>query len=379
MPILKASVIWWPYDFSYLYDFDGALHWGKPLHMVKTKTAMRLSFTDSNMEVGMKRAMVVLLGVVAFAALTCSLGLAQPKAAWPKSVTVGAAPVGGTYFVWAGGFTKLLNDTMKIPGNVESTGGPVHNVQLVEDNKLDFAMVTNGPAWEGWNGEGWAKGRKYQNQRAIFPMYSSFFQMYALKKSGIQTVQDLKGKSVGVGPIGGTPATYWPLIFEAAGFKAGRIVNASSADLNSQLKDGMLEANGNSVGLPWVTITEIETTHDVNVFGPAGADADNFIAKYPYFAKAMIPKGTYKCNPDRGIETLTVWNFMVVHKSAPDDFVYEVVKNTFDHVDILISTHKSATEVKPENIIYSPVPLHPGAVKYFKEKGIQLPDSLIAK
>jgi hypothetical protein len=311
--------------------------------------------------------------------LMCSPGLAQDKSKWPKSVTVGAAPVGGTYFIWAGGFTKLLNDKMGIPGNVESTGGPVHNVQLIEDNKLDFGMVTNGPAAEGWSGAGWSKGKKYQNQRAIFPMYTTFFQMYSLKKTNIKSIMDLNGKSVGVGPVGGTPATYWPLIFEMAGVKPSRIVNASSADLNSQLKDGMLDANGQSVGLPWVTITEVETTDAVNAYGVPVDVADKFIAKYPYFAKDVMPKGTYKSNPDQDLPTLTLWNFMVVHKDTPDDFVYEVLKATFANIDILVAAHPSAKEAKPEAVIYSPVPLHPGAVKFYQEKGIKLPDNLILK
>jgi TRAP transporter TAXI family solute receptor len=327
------------------------------------------------MKKGFVLTVVALLAVMAFV----STGLAAPKAGWPKSVTVGAAPVGGTYFVWAGGFTKLLNDKLGVPGNVETTGGPVHNVQLIEDNKLDFGMITNGPSYEGWNGQGWAKGKKYQNQRAIFPMYTTYFQMYALKKSGIKTIHDLNGKSVGVGPIGGTPATYWPLIFDVAGVKPGRIVNAGSADLNAQLKDGMLDANGQSVGLPWVTITEVETTNEVNVLGVPAADADKFIAKYPFFASGKMPKGTYKANPDTDIETLTVWNFMVVPKNSPDDFVYEVVKAVFANTDILIATHDSARETLAENIVYSPVVLHPGAAKYYKEIGMKLPAQLIAK
>ncbi len=320
------------------------------------------------------------IGVAALTVLAAvSIASAQPKEGWPKSVTVGAAPVGGTYFIWAGGFTKLLNDALQIPGNVESTGGPVHNVQLIEDKKLDFAMVTNGPAGEGWNGDGWAKGKKYQNQRAIFPMYTTYFQMYSMKKSNIKSILDLNGKSVGVGPIGGTPATYWPIILEAAGVKAGRIVNASSADLNSQIKDGMIDSNGQSVGLPWVTITEVETTESVNAYGVPVEVADKFIAKYPYFAKGIIPKGTYKSNPDEDLPTLTIWNFMVVHKDTPDDFVYEVVKKTFENVDILIAAHKSAEEVKPENAVYTPVPMHPGALKYYQEIGIKIPESMIAK
>jgi TRAP transporter TAXI family solute receptor len=327
----------------------------------------------------MKRGFLVTIALLVGVLMIVSAGQAQDKTGWPKSVTVGAAPVGGTYFIWAGGFTKLLNDKLGIPGNVESTGGPVHNVQLIEDKLLDFGMVTNGPSGEGWNGEGWAKGRKYQNQRAIFPMYTTYFQMYSLKKTGVTSIMDLNGKSVGVGPVGGTPATYWPLIFDMAGVKPGRIVNASSADLNSQLKDGMLDANGQSVGLPWVTITEVETTNEVNAYGVPEDVADKFVAKYPYFAKGKMPKGTYKSNPDKDLPTLTLWNFMVVHKDTPDNFVYEVVKATFDNVDILIAAHKSAEEVEAESVIYSPVVLHPGALKYYQEKGIAIPERLIAK
>jgi hypothetical protein len=327
----------------------------------------------------MRKASVGLGLVLVMILAVGSVALGQSKANWPKSVTVGAAPVGGTYFVWAGGFTRMLNDKMGIPGNVESTGGPVHNVQLIEDKKLDFGMITNGPAAEGWNGEGWAKGKKYQNQRAILPLYTTYFQMYSLASTGIKSIKDFNGKSVGVGPIGGTPATYWPKIIETAGVKPKRIVNASSADLNSQLKDGMLDANGNSVGLPWVTITEVETTHDVNAYGVPDDVCDKFIAKYPFFAKGVVPKGTYKSNQGQEFETLTLWNFMVVHKDTPDDFVYAIVKTTFDNVDMLIAAHKSAEEVKPENVIYSPVPLHPGAVKYFQEKGIKLPENILPK
>ncbi|MEW6374242.1 MAG: TAXI family TRAP transporter solute-binding subunit [Thermodesulfobacteriota bacterium] len=327
----------------------------------------------------MKRFLFVVSIAVISIFFSLALSEAQVKPGWPKAVTIGAAPVGGTYYIWMGGFAKLLHDKMGIPGSVEVTGGPVHNTQLVDAKQIDFGPVTAGPVWEGWTGEGWAKGKKHQNPRVIFPMYATYFQMYALKKSGIKSIHDLNGKSVGVGPVGGTPATYWPKILEAAGIKPGRIANAGSADLNSQLKDGMLDANGQSVGLPWVIITEIETTHEINILPILKADAEKFIAKYPLFATGVIPKGYYKSNKDHDIETITVWNYMTVHKDAPEDFVYEVVKRTFENVDILIAAHASAKEVKPEAIVTSPIPLHPGAVKYYKEKGIKIPDKLIPK
>ena len=240
-------------------------------------------------------------------------------------------------------------------------------------------MTNSVPAWEGWIGEGWAKGKKHQNPRAILPIFASYFQMYALKKSGIKSIHDLSGKSVGVGPVGGTCAVYWPKILNDAGIRPGRTANGGHADLNLQLKDGMLDANGLNVGMPAVLVSEIEATHEINILPIPKADAEKFIAKNPYFSPGVIPKGYYKSNEGYDVETMTIGNFMVVHKDAPDDFVYEVVKKTFENIDILIATHGSAKETRPENIVYSSIPLHPGAVKYYKEKGIKLPDKLILK
>ncbi|MEW6374241.1 MAG: TAXI family TRAP transporter solute-binding subunit [Thermodesulfobacteriota bacterium] len=314
-----------------------------------------------------------------FIALLFSLTMseAQVKPGWPKAVTIGAASAGGTYYIWVGGFIKLLQDKMGIPSYMVVTGGPVHNTQLVDTKQSDLGMVTATPLWEGWHGEGWAKGKKHQNTRVIFPMYASFFQMYALKKSGIKNIHDLNGKSVGVGPVGGTPATYWPKILEMAGVKPGRIVNAESVNLNIQIVYGTLDANSQAVGLPWVIVTEIETTHEINILSIPKADAEKFIAKYPLFATGVIPKGYYKSNKDFDVETITVWNYMICHKDAPEDFIYEVVKKSFENVDIIIAAHASAKEMKPEAIVHSPTPLHPGAAKYYKEKGIKIPDKLI--
>ena len=148
-------------------------------------------------------------------------------------------------------------------------------------------MVTAAPAYEGWTGTGWAKGKKYQNIRAIFPMYTTYFQMYVMKKSGIKSIKDFNGKSVGTGPVGGTPATYWPMIIAEAGVKPKRIVNASSSDLDNQMKDGLLDANGQSVGLPWGLVSATETTHDIVVIGVEDDIATAFIKKHPDFAKGV--------------------------------------------------------------------------------------------
>ena len=327
----------------------------------------------------MRRILSIILIFLLCIFLRAEISNAQTKPGWPKLITAGSATLGSVYYIWFGGFTKLLYEKMGIPSSVEMTAGPVHNAKLVASKKLEFGGVTAAIAYEAFHGTGWTKGEKYQELRVILPIYTSYFQMYALNKSGIKSIYDLNGRSVGVAPVGSTPATYYPIIFEIAGIKPARIVNASPSDLNSQVKDGMLDTNGNCIGLPWVIISEVELTHGINVFGVPGEVASKFSEKYPSFTLGSIPKGTYKSNKDYDIPTANVWAFVVTNKYLPEDFIYEVVKRTYENVDILIATHKSAEEVKPQNIVHSPIPLHPGAIRYYNEIGIKVPDRLIPK
>ena len=296
---------------------------------------------------------------------------------WPKIVTIGGAPVGGTGFIYAGGVAKIMMEKMGINASVETTGGPVHNTQLTQTKEVTISGVSAPAIYEGWHGSTWAKGTKHQDIRCIFPMFNTYFQMYALKKTGIQVVKDLNGKAVGVGPTGGTSALLWPRFLEYLEIKPSRIVNASSSDLADQLKDGLIHANAQSVGLPWSTITQTETMNDVSILGVSKADAVKILEKLPYLSPGIIPKGTYKANKDLDIDTVTFWSFYITHKDMPDDFIYALVKSVLDNRDVLVATHKAAQETKPEFIVYSPIPLHPGAVRYYREKGVKIPDKIL--
>jgi TRAP transporter TAXI family solute receptor len=302
---------------------------------------------------------------------------AQPGKDWPKIITIGGAPVGGTGYIYAGGVAKILHEKMGLNASVEVTGGPVHNTQLTESKDVTIAGVSAPAIFEGWHGSGWAKGKKHEGIRCLFPMYNTYFQMYTLKKTGIGTLADLRGKSVGVGPTGGTSALLWPTFLEALAVKPGRIVNASSSDLADQLKDGLIHANAQSVGIPWSTITETETMNEITVLGISRDEGQKIVQVLPYLSSGIIPKGTYKANKDRDIPTLTFWSFYITHKDVPEDFIYQLVKNVLDNHASMVATHKAARETLPEFIVQSPIPLHPGAVKYYREKGVQIPDKML--
>ena len=329
-----------------------------------------------------RKAFGTLLLVVIALFIEVSTTKAQVKPGWPKNVNIASASIGGATYLASAGLAKVLYEKMGIPASVEVGAGSTANVMLINDNQATFGCFNAPTAYEGWEGLGWAKGTKRQNARIILHQNNTYFQIYALKKLGIKSIYDLNGKSVGVGPIGGAPHTLFPPLFQELGIKPSRYANAGISDLDSQLRDGMLDANANTTGVPWVAVKETETVLDINVFGVSSKDlakAPNFKQQYPFVAFTTIPKGTYKFNKDFDIETGIFGSFYAVHKSLPDDFVYEVCKKYFENPDILIAAHPSAKEARLDGVLFSPIPLHPGAIKYYKEKGLKIPERLIPK
>ena len=311
--------------------------------------------------------------------LIVGVGHAQVKPGWPKNVNIASASIGGATYLAASGLAKVLYEKMGVPASVEVGQGSTANVKIVNDNLATIGCFNAPTAYEGWMGEGWAKGKKHQDARIILHQNNSNFQIYALKKSGIKSIYDLNGKSVGVGPIGGAPHTLFPALFAELGIKPSRYVNAGISDLDSQLRDGMLDANANITSVPWVTVKEIETVLDVNVFGVNDKDlakAPKFKAQYPFINYVNVPKGTYKALTS-DLTTGYFGSYYAVHKSLPDDFVYELCKKYFENMDMLIAAHPSVKDARMDAALISPIPLHPGAIKYYREKGLKIPDRLI--
>ncbi|MGO4887024.1 TAXI family TRAP transporter solute-binding subunit [Anaerobacillus sp. MEB173] len=297
------------------------------------------------------------------------------ESAAPTTVTIGTASQGGTYFIYGGGLAQLL-DKMGVTSNVEVTGGPVHNMQLTQIKDIDIGLVTLGPAYEGYTGTGeWTQGQKMEDIRIIFPMYDTPFHWWSLESSGVTTLEDMNGMRVGVGPAGGTSGTYLPLIHEALGLDVTP-VQAGASDMTSQQMDGQLDVIGFAAGIPISAVSEVEAQRDLNFFGIDGEQRDKVIELYPFFEPFTIPAGTYG-QLEEDLETIAMFNFGVVHKDMNEDFVYELVKSYHENQDLLITTHSSAEEAVPEAILKNTVlPLHPGAIRYYEEIGIELPEAV---
>ncbi len=129
-------------------------------------------------------------------------------------------------------------------------------------------------------------------------------------------------------------------------------------------------------GAPGPFMLDLETTHQVRHIGLADKEFETILAKYPYWSKGSVPKGTYK-HQTEDTPVIAFWNFAVADKDLTPDLVYRMVKATFENRDALIAVDPTAKSVIPENVVHSSVPLHVGAIKYYKEAGVQIPAKLL--
>lgn len=336
----------------------------------------------------------VLSMVILITMVGCSSGTSTPASNTPDSkpasdsssssgspmrMLLGTSSAGGTYYVLGGGWAKLMNDNLKdVDISVEVTGGPNTNIQLIEQSEMELGFATTWLAGEAFDGVGWAEGKKYQEIRSMYPMYSSVLYIYTLKNSGIKSIYDFEGKNVSVGAPGATSDLAGRAVLDALGIKPKSISSLPSDAQINALKDGTVDANFGVTGLPAPWLLDIETTHEIEYIPLDQKDIDKILTAYPYWAQGTVPEGTYK-HQEGEIPVITFWNIAVADKDIPDDIIYNLVKTTFNHHEELIAIDPTSKDTLPENIDKSSIPLHPGALKYYQEIGIEVPDNLISK
>ncbi|MFC3724315.1 TAXI family TRAP transporter solute-binding subunit [Neoaquamicrobium sediminum] len=316
------------------------------------------------------------IAAMAAATLLAVPASAQDREGWPTSLTIGTASQGGTYFIYGTGLAGLITESLGVNASGEVTGGPVQNATLVETGDHQIGLVTMGPAYEAWIGESeLAPGVEHKSLRALFPMYQTPFQAVALKSSGIESLADLEGKRVSVGPAGGTAATYWPRFFEINGITAD-ISYSGANDAVSQVKDGLIDAFAFAAGVPIAAFAQIAAENPVNIFAFTGDEAAKILEARPELSAFDIPGGLYEGYPDpQG--TVSLWNFAVAHQEMPESLAYEITKLVMENNDRMLAIHATAAETIAANTDKNSfLPYHPGAVRYYEEAGISIPDEL---
>lgn len=319
------------------------------------------------------------LGAVAAMVFCGGLAQAQTHEGWPADIKIGTASQGGTFAIVGSGIASLLSDKLGVNASAEITGGPVQNVTLLQTGEHQLALATLGPAKEAWDGlSPLAPGLEHHDLRALLPMYVTPFQTITLKSSGIELLADMDGKRVNFGPATGTSGTYFPKIYDILGIKA-RASFSGGADAASQLTDGLIDAVSFAGGVPIPFFSQLTVEADAVMFGLTEDERAKVLAAMPALSEFTIKAGTYS-GYDFDQPTVGIWNFVLANASMPEDLAYEITKTVLENNDYMQQVHSVTRDMIAENWNANKViPFHPGAARYLREKGYDVPDEMIGQ
>jgi TRAP transporter TAXI family solute receptor len=296
---------------------------------------------------------------------------------WPKSLTLGTASPGGVFYVYGEAVAKILTESLKITVNPLPTQGSEHNVKLVESGDAQLGLLTMGTGLQAWNGTGdWTKGQRYRKMRALFPMYDNVFNFVTLRWSGITTVAQFNNRNVGTGPRAGAQGSYVPAILAAIGVSA-KIGNGSWESAAADLLEGRYDGIVVLGGAPFPALKQAEAKEPLVFASLTPEEIETIRKAMPELTISQIGSGVYT-SLDKTYTSVGLFTFVIGRDDLPDELVYQLVKAVFENQPRLVKATSAASETLPQNAVKNSfLPFHPGALRYYREVGIKIPDALV--
>jgi len=318
----------------------------------------------------MKRSFMLAIVVTLIFGLT-------PAWAQKKDVRLSIATggTGGVYYPMGGGMANILSKHIAyVEATAEVTSASVDNCLLVGGGKADMAFVMADVAWDAFQGKGKFKQKFPISTLAV--LYPNNMHFVTLEGKGIEKVQDLKGKRVSTGSPGSGTEVKGLRVLEAYGLDPDKDINRErlgAAESAGALKDGKIDAYIWDGGIPTASVTDLGATPGVKLkLISHGDGVPKMVEKYgPIYVKGTIPAKSYP-GQDQDASIAVVWNVLICNSAMKDNVAYDVVKTLFERQPELIAVHREAAHIKLEPQVHgSPIPIHPGALKFFKEKGLK--------
>lgn len=293
------------------------------------------------------------------AALACSQVVAA-DGSWPDTLVIGTAARGGTYDAYGRGLADLLGKRLDLPVATRETEGPQENLDLLRKKEIQVGFTTLGIAFNLLKDPS-------SNIRAAFPMYETAFHFSVPQDSTIKSLRDLDGKTVGVGPAGGTTAFYAPLIFKVLGvtpvFKSGEW-----DALGAQLAANGLDMLATAGGTPFPALLDLGTKRPLRFVSLDASDLSKVHFEHPELAITAVPKGVYPWSTDR-YRTVGMFNFAVVDKDLPPSLVSAMLDAVFTNPEALLAATSAAAETSMAYVTRNTfIPFHAGAVDWYQKR-----------
>jgi TRAP transporter TAXI family solute receptor len=314
--------------------------------------------------------LVSLLSITALSVSLCA-GVAQAK----DFVSVATGGTSGTYYPIGGAIAQAASKSGVIQATAETGNASVANLNLVGKGEIEIAFAQNDTTFWAYNGEQMFK-EPLKNVRAVAALYPEHVQVITAKDAKIVTVDDLKGKRVSVGAAGSGTEADARALFDIAKLTYAdmKVDHLDFGQTTNRFKDNQIDVGFVVAGFPTASVMDLTTTKDVQLLSFSDDFLTQLSKKFPYFVASVIPANTYR-GIDKETKTPAVVAILVTHDKVPENVIYEFVKGMFENLDTIQASHATAKQITLNGALQGlTAPVHPGAAKYFKEKGLTVPD-----
>lgn len=325
----------------------------------------------------------IVTGIMLVALVSLTVLSFPVHAAKKVFITIGTGGPTGVYFVVGNSICRMIHREAAegrkqgrkhgIRCAAPSTGGSTYNISNIREGELDFGVAQSDWQYHAYNGTSKFEGKKFDKLRAVFSIHPEPFHIIVGKNSKISSWADLKGKRVNIGNPGSGQRGTMEVLMAAHGSSRDDFQVATeltSTEQSKALCDQKIDAYGYTVGVPNAGVAVAIDGCGAKIINLDSKVEEKLVNDNPFYAFATIPKGTYKTT-DSDITTFGVMATFVTSVDQPDEVVYEVARSIFENIDDFRNLHPAFANLDPARMIKDGLsaPLHPGAIKYYQEKG----------
>ena len=297
------------------------------------------------------------------------------------NISIATGGTGGVYYPYGGGLAEVINQHVEGYSAVaEATGASEENVALIFQGDSDIALALADTVFQAYSGTGAFEGREISNLRALGSIYPNAVHIVTLAGTGITSLSDLSGKRVSLGaPGSGTTISAEALLgANDVSLDDMQVQRLDFNETTAALRDGQIDAGFLSVGPPTSSILDLAATRDVVLVPLTEAEVAAAQEVDPSYAPYTMSAETYPGQTE-DVLALSTPNVLIVAEEMDEELAYNVVKALYENVDELIAIHPAANDTTVEfSMASTPIPLHPGALRYYEEVGAEVPERLVS-
>lgn len=282
--------------------------------------------------------------------------------------------VGGSWYPIGSGISSFITKNVEgISIAAQASGGAMENLNLINSDQADFGFLPSAPAYTAYRGMK-PFDKPMKNMMGIGMLHQNSVYAYTLKKSGIKSFADLKGKKFQTGPAGAGSTLICSMVLEGHGMSLDDVtaIHLPLKESSDALKDGRIAAAFETSAIPAASVLDVAAVHDISIIEYAPGAMDKILKNSPYFLKTAIPAGTYR-GVDKAVPILAEGTLVVVRPDIDEDVVYEITKTIYSDksLEYLRKIHAAAKSINPKDGLNGmTMKLHPGAIRYWKEVGL---------